>query len=90
MNLRKSVYMKMIGAKVQIKWDKEEVATTGWRGGWYTATVNGYCEETDEITILLNMESLTQRSCLTLFPATRSDFSGHLFKLPCVIFSETL
>jgi len=51
--------MKAVGAKIQIKWDKEEVVGTGWRGGWYTAVVNSYCEETDELTVTYSSERTT-------------------------------
>lgn len=51
--------MKTVGAKIHIKWDKEEVVGTGWRGGWYTALVNSYCEGTDELTVTYSSERTT-------------------------------
>lgn len=56
--------LKAVGAKIQIKWDKEEVVGTGWRGGWYTAVVNLYCKETDELTAHRGAPHRTQ-NCLT-------------------------
>ena len=39
------------GSKIKVHWSKEEIGDTGWRSGWYVATVHKYCEETDMLTI---------------------------------------
>ena len=39
------------GAKVKIKWTPDELEGTDWKGGWYKATVNSYCNETDMLTL---------------------------------------
>ena len=36
-----------IGSKVMIHWSNEEIGETGWKEGWYDATVQKYCEESD-------------------------------------------
>jgi hypothetical protein len=41
-----------IGAKIKIRWTKDEIGDSGWRSGWYTAQVQeGYLED-DNIQIL--------------------------------------
>lgn len=45
-----------IGSKVKVKWLSEEVKESGWRAGWYTATVHKYCRESDIITITYTTE----------------------------------
>ena len=39
------------GAKVKIKWVNNELDNTGWKPGWYSATVHKYVRDTDMITI---------------------------------------
>ena len=39
------------GSKIKVHWSKEEIGDTGWKSGWYVATVHKYCEETDMLTI---------------------------------------
>ena len=34
--------MTQVGAKHKVKWTKEEVGDSGWRLGWYAATVQEY------------------------------------------------
>ena len=43
--------MKIVGSKVKVKWSSLEVKESGWRPGWYAATVHKYCRESDTITI---------------------------------------
>ena len=40
-----------IGSKIKIQWTKEEIGDSGWKPGWYTATVQRYCNDTDIITV---------------------------------------
>ena len=39
------------GSKVKVKWTTGELESTDWKGGWYKATVNSYCSETDMLTL---------------------------------------
>lgn len=39
------------GARIKVNWEKEEVKDSGWKPGWYVATVHNYVEETDILTI---------------------------------------
>lgn len=40
-----------IGAIVDVKWSGREVRGTDWKAGWYRAEVQGYCEDTDILTL---------------------------------------
>ena len=40
-----------IGSKVKVRWSSDELQGSGWRAGWYEATVHNYCRESDIITI---------------------------------------
>ena len=39
------------GLKVKIKGTAGELEGTDWKGGWYKATVNSYCNDTDMLTL---------------------------------------
>lgn len=41
-----------IGAKIKVKWTKEETTSMGW----YVATVQSYCADTDMITLTYQCE----------------------------------
>ena len=41
----------IVGSKISIKWSKEDVKDSGWKPGWYTAYVQEYDEDEDEITV---------------------------------------
>ena len=45
-----------IGSKIKARWTKEETQSMGWRAGWYVATANNYCMETDMITLTYQSE----------------------------------
>jgi len=40
-----------IGARISVKWTKEEIGDTNWRAGWYVAEVQDSDPEQDEITV---------------------------------------
>lgn len=40
-----------IGSKIKLRWSAKEVGDAGWRPGWYAATVQKYCQETDMLTV---------------------------------------
>lgn len=40
-----------IGARIKIKWSKEEIGDTDWRPGWYVAEVQDADRDNDEITV---------------------------------------
>ena len=44
------------GAKVKVKWLADELKDSDWKEGWYSATVNSYCNETDLLTITYTSE----------------------------------
>ena len=44
------------GAKIKVQWTREETESTGWKAGWYVATVHSYCMETDVITLTYQSE----------------------------------
>ena len=48
-DLRESI--SQVGSKIKIQWTKEEIGDTGWKPGWYVATVQGYCNETEIVTV---------------------------------------
>ena len=39
------------GSKIKVHWSAEEVKESGWKSGWYTATVQKYCQDTDMLTV---------------------------------------
>ena len=41
-----------IGAHILVKWDKNEVAGTGWKPGWYAAEVQAFYPHDDKIDVL--------------------------------------
>ena len=43
--------MSQVGARVKIKWTAEDIGNSGWRPGWYVANVQGYDDETDQLTV---------------------------------------
>ena len=45
-----------IGRKVKVKWSKEELGDSGWRGAWYCAHVQGGHIEDDSINIVYYTE----------------------------------
>lgn len=40
-----------IGARIKIKWSKQEVGDTNWRPGWYVAEVRDADRDNDQITV---------------------------------------
>ena len=48
-DLRENI--SQVGSKIKIQWTKEEIGDTGWKPGWYVATVQGYCNETEIVTV---------------------------------------
>ena len=48
--------MKEVGARVKVKWNKEEVGDSGWRPGWYAAVVQAYIEDSDTLVIVYPSE----------------------------------
>ena len=44
------------GSKVKVRWTQEELEGTDWKGGWYTAKVNAYDDDTDILTITYSSE----------------------------------
>ena len=44
------------GAKVKIKWTSEEIGSSGWKVGWYVATVHSYCTDADLLTLTYQAE----------------------------------
>ena len=40
-----------VGAKVSVKWRKEEIGDTNWRAGWYVGEVQEADPQYDEITV---------------------------------------
>ena len=47
------------GAKIKVKWMKDELEGTDWKEGWYTATVNSHCSVNDILTITYTSEQGT-------------------------------
>ena len=45
-----------VGAKVKIHWTRDEIGTSGWRPGWYVATVQKYCPDSNIITVVYASE----------------------------------
>lgn len=55
-----------IGASLSIKWNKEEVKESGWKAGWYSAEVQAFDPDTDEITIIYRKEpTVIYTECVT-------------------------
>ena len=48
--------IKQTGSKIKVLWSAEEVGDSGWKPGWYPATVQKYCEETDILTVVYLLE----------------------------------
>lgn len=45
-----------VGAKVKVKWTVEEIGDSGWRPGWYVASIQLYDDETDRETLMYSSE----------------------------------
>ena len=45
-----------VGAKVKVRWTVEEIGDSGWRPGWYVATIQSYNDETDQTTLVYSSE----------------------------------
>ena len=43
--------ISQVGAVVSVRWSTNAVRGSGWKAGWYRAEVQGYCDETDVITL---------------------------------------
>lgn len=48
--------ISQVGAKIKVLWTAEEVTDSGWRPGWYLATIQGYQPETDTIVLAYSSE----------------------------------
>ena len=44
------------GAKIKVQWTRDETESTGWKAGWYMATVHSYCMDTDILTLTYQSE----------------------------------
>ena len=44
------------GAKIKVQWTRDETEFTGWKAGWYMATVHSYCMDTDILTLTYQSE----------------------------------
>lgn len=45
-----------IGAKVKVKWTREEIGDSNWRPGWFVAEVQESDPDNDEITLMFSAE----------------------------------
>ena len=45
-----------VGSRVKLQWTCDEIGTSGWKPGWYVATVQSYCVDTDVITVTYQAE----------------------------------
>ena len=43
--------IKETGARIKVKWSSEEIGDSGWQAGWYTAIVQSYDSDSDEIIV---------------------------------------
>lgn len=48
--------MKEAGARIKVKWSREEIGDSGWRPGWYVAVVQAYIEDSDTLIIIYPSE----------------------------------
>ena len=53
------------GFKIKVHWLREEMGDTGWRSGWYVATIHKHCEETDMLTTACMSEPKPQGGACT-------------------------
>ena len=44
---------------MKIHWTADEVKGSGWKGGWYTAKVHRYDEDSDTLTVTYSSEPST-------------------------------
>ena len=51
-----------VGSKIKVKWTAEEVKGSGWKAGWYTATVHRYDQDSDILTHIRAKTLLMKRS----------------------------
>ena len=49
-----------IGSKIKVHWSAEEIGDMGWTPGWYVATVQKYCQDTDMLTVTYSSEPVSQ------------------------------
>ncbi len=40
-----------VGAKIKVRWNKDDIGDSGWKTGWYVAYVQGYNAESDILTL---------------------------------------
>ena len=50
----------VVGKRVKIKWSKDEIGDSGWKCGWYTAMVQGFCVEHDSVDVVY----FTEKDCI--------------------------
>ena len=54
-----------VGSVVKVKWTTEEVGDSGWKPGWYKATVQKFDEDSDTITLKYPRETIPYEEELT-------------------------
>ena len=54
-----------VGSVVKVKWTTEEVGDSGWKPGWYKATVQKFDEDSDTITLKYPRETIPYDEELT-------------------------
>ena len=63
-----------IGARIKIKWSKEEIGDSDWRPGWYVAEVQYADMDNDEITV----QFVSEPDCTYMYEVTPCIAQGTL------------
>lgn len=63
-----------IGARIKIKWSKQEIGDTNWRPGWYVTEVQDADRDNDEITV----QFVSEPECTYVYEVTPCVAKGTL------------
>lgn len=55
-----------IGARIKVKWSKEEIGDSEWRPGWYVGEVQSADRDNDEITV----QFVSEPDCTYMYEVT--------------------
>lgn len=65
-----------VGSVVKVKWTTEEVGDSGWKPGWYKATVQEFDEDSDTITLKYLRETIPYEELIPTFTGKNKMVTG--------------
>ncbi len=76
-----SEQISQVGSRIKVKWAANEIGDSGWRPGWYLATVTGYNSDMDTLTV----EYISEPGCVYDVELTPALASGQIKLVRAVI-----